>query len=188
MILLDLRMHGAGVDNPVRLKECRIALQRHAAPGTAAWRVNLHAFAHWAEVFLWRLTQLRRCKTDGVTVLMAAATGACGGITVSVSFHQDDCTLLEMGCRDPRTVHAVVTLDRCDLLRRRRLAGLGKLFKSIKLLVKHAFYKRRHLLKSALDESPNAIRKLEASVVGHTCQLPGQGSSNTGCLQGSERS
>ena len=163
-------MHWAGVDNRVRFEKSRIAFQRHAALETTARHVALHAFAHWAEVFLSRLTRLRRRKINRVTGLMVSATGVCGRITVSVSFHRDDCTLLAIGCREPPTVLAIITAgQRCDLMGCRRLAGLGKLLQSIKLLAEHAFYKRRHLLKSALNESPNAVRKLEPGVVGPTC-------------------
>ena len=65
---------------------------------------------------------------------------------------------------------------------------LGKLLQSIKLLLEHVFYKRRDLLESAINESTDAIRELEAGVVGAACQLPSQGSSDTRRLQRSERS
>src|SRR4029453_6917416 len=86
-ILLNLRMHRAGVDDLVLLEDSRIAFQRHAAPGTTAWRVAFHPFAHRAEVFLSWLTRLRRHNTGRLISVMAAATGMCGRITVSVSFH-----------------------------------------------------------------------------------------------------
>ena len=68
------------------------------------------------------------------------------------------------------------------------LAGLGKLLQSIELFTKHAFYSRRDLLESAIDESTDAVRELNAGVVGVACQLPSQASSDTGRLQRSERS
>ena len=66
-----------------------------------------------------------------------------------------------------------------DLLGCGWLAGLGKLLQSIKLLTEHVFYKRRHLLESAINESADAVRELDAGVVGAACQLPSQGSSDT---------
>ena len=80
-------MHRAGVDNLAGLEENRIALQRHAAPGTTAWRFAFHALAHRAEVFLSWLTRFRRRNTDRLIVVTATATGMYGRITVSVSFH-----------------------------------------------------------------------------------------------------
>jgi hypothetical protein len=52
MILLDLWMHRAGVDNFLRQTKNWIALECHSAFRTTAQRVALHAFAHRAEVFL----------------------------------------------------------------------------------------------------------------------------------------
>src|SRR5947209_2248564 len=80
-------MHRAGVDNLVRLQESRISFQIHAALGTTGRRFALHAFTHRAEVFLSRLTRIRESDACDLIVTIMAATGMCGRITVSVSFH-----------------------------------------------------------------------------------------------------
>ena len=59
------------------------------------------------------------------------------------------------------------------------LAGLGKLLQSIKLFDGARFLQRRHLLESAINEPADAVRELDAGVVGAACQLPSQGSSDT---------
>src|SRR5262249_40654674 len=83
----------------VRLKEYRIAFQRHAAPGTTARRIALQVFAHRAVVFFFWLTGLRRRNTDRLIAVIATATGMCGRITFSVSFHLLNCTLPNVTCR-----------------------------------------------------------------------------------------
>jgi hypothetical protein len=57
VILLDLGMHGAGVDRLRSLAESRIGFQRHPAFRTAAGHVALHRFAHRAEILLRRLAR-----------------------------------------------------------------------------------------------------------------------------------
>src|SRR5262249_13953471 len=52
VVLLNLRMHRAGIDHLVLFAENRISLQCHAALGTTARLVSLQAFTHRAEVFL----------------------------------------------------------------------------------------------------------------------------------------
>src|SRR4029077_2250665 len=106
VILLNLRMHRAGVDNLVRLHESRIAFQPHAAPGATARRFALHAFTHRAEVFLSRLPRIRQSDACDLIVIIMAATGMCARITFSVSFHSLNCTLLKVKCRAVRTLVA----------------------------------------------------------------------------------
>ncbi len=67
VILLDLRVHRAGVDGGGA--ERRIALQGHPAFRAAAGLVAFHAFAHRAEIFLCR--RLRRSGDRGLIVMTA---------------------------------------------------------------------------------------------------------------------
>jgi hypothetical protein len=78
MILLNLGMHWAGVDNVVPLEEGRIAFQRHAAARATARRVALHAFTHRTEVFRYWLALLRDFDIGDLMVIMPAATGMSG--------------------------------------------------------------------------------------------------------------
>ena len=76
----------------------------------------------------------------------------CGRITLSVSLHPVDCTLLERVKRVAIAAYAVaaeIAGQRRDLLGCSWLAGLGKLLQSIELLAEHAFYSWRDLLESA---------------------------------------
>src|SRR5204863_4752500 len=73
-ILLNLRMHRAGVDNLLRLAKSWTALERHSAFWTTARRVALHLFAHRAEVLLRRLLFrcCYRCLRRGVKIFLTA--------------------------------------------------------------------------------------------------------------------
>ncbi len=87
MILLDLRVHRAGVDNLLRSVEGRIPFQRHAAVRTTARHIALYPFAHRAKVFLCWLTRLGRCYGHLGIVMPAAATGIRAAIKWSITFH-----------------------------------------------------------------------------------------------------
>jgi hypothetical protein len=66
MVLLNLRMHRAGVDGFLRRLPHGIAFQGHAAFGAIARLVRLDAMAHGAEVFR-RSGRLHRCLSRVVT-------------------------------------------------------------------------------------------------------------------------
>src|SRR5205807_2610124 len=81
VILLDLRMHWAGVDHLVGAAENSVALERHAAFRTTSGRVALRAIAHWIKVdhALGRgkceATPLYRCALDQRATIRLQTTG-----------------------------------------------------------------------------------------------------------------
>src|SRR5581483_4480467 len=74
LILLDLRMHRAGVDDLRRVAENRIALQRHAAFRATARRIAFHALTHRAKILLRRLVLSHDCLCLRRKIMLAVTT------------------------------------------------------------------------------------------------------------------
>ena len=108
--------------------------------------------------------RIRESNVCDLIVIIMAATGMCGRITFSVSFHSLDCTPLKVKCRAARTLVAGKTTGYSgDLVR--WFAGLNKQLQSIKLLAEHGFYSWRNFLEAARNKSANTVGEIEAGAI-----------------------